>query len=89
MSFARKYRKQVLDTGLDAQKTASKKVVHNAAKATGESIRNKTEDAVTKWKVNKIVKQKPVTDENLRNIEEIIIPPENREEILNKLRQVI
>ena len=62
LSFARKYRKQVLNTGLDAQKTASIKVVHKAAKATGESVRNKTEDAVTKWKVNKIVKLKPVIE---------------------------
>ena len=28
LSFAKKYRKQLLDTGLDALKTASKKVVH-------------------------------------------------------------
>ena len=28
LSFAREYRKQLLDTGLDAVKTASKKVVH-------------------------------------------------------------
>ena len=30
LSFARKYKKQSLDTGLDAVKTASKKVVHKA-----------------------------------------------------------
>ena len=28
LSFTRKYKKQLLDTGLDAVKTASKKVVH-------------------------------------------------------------
>ena len=30
LTFARKYKKQLLDTGLDAVKTASKKVVHKA-----------------------------------------------------------
>ena len=44
LSLARKYKKQVLDTGLDAVKAASKKVVHKA----GEYIGNKIADAVTK-----------------------------------------
>ena len=74
--LARKYRKQLLDAGLDALKTFSKKVVHKAAEATGEFLRNKI--------ANKIVKPKHVIDENPRNVEEIIIPPEKREEILNK-----
>ena len=61
LSFARKYKKQLLDTGLDA----SKKVVHKA----GEFIGNKTADAVTKSNDDNIEKQEPV--------EEIIIPPDN------------
>ena len=40
LSFARKYKKQLLDTGLNA----SKKVVHKA----GEYLRNKIVDAVFK-----------------------------------------
>ena len=32
LSFARKYKKQLFDTRLDALKTASKKVVHKAGK---------------------------------------------------------
>ena len=44
LSFARKYRKQLLETGLDAVKTGSKKVVCNGGKFLG----NKIEDAVTK-----------------------------------------
>ena len=40
------------------------------------------------WNDNKIVKTKLVIDENLRNVEEIIISPDKREEILNELRQV-
>ena len=54
-----------MDTGLAALKTASKKVVHKAAEATGEFLRNKIAD--------KIVKPKHVIDENLRNDEDIII----------------
>ena len=75
LSFTRKYKKQLLDTGLDAVKTASTKVVHKA----GEFIGNKIADAVTKSNDDKIVKQEPV--------EEKIIPPEKGDEILNKLRE--
>ena len=64
--YARKYKKQLLDTGLDAVKTASKKVVHKA----DELIGNKIADAVTKSNNEKIVKQEPV--------EQIIIPPEKK-----------
>ena len=66
-----------MDTGLDAVKTASKKVVHKA----GESLENKIEDGVTKSNDDNIEKQQPV--------EEIITPPEKREEVLNKLRKVL
>ena len=38
LSFTRKYRKKLWDTGLDALKTASKKLVHKAAVATGEFL---------------------------------------------------
>ena len=57
--------------------TTFKKVVHKA----GIFLGNKIADAVTKLNDDKIVKQKPV--------EEIIIPPEKRDEILNKLRKVL
>ena len=72
-SFARKYKKQLLDAGLDA----SKKVVHKA----GEFIGNKIADTATKSNDDNIEKQEPV--------EEIITPPEKRDEILNKLRRVL
>ena len=68
-------------TKINALKTASKKLICKAAEATGEFLGNKI--------ANKIVKQKPVTDENSRNVEEIIIPPEKREEILNELRKIL
>ena len=67
-----------LSNKLDALITANKKVVHKAAEATGEVLGNKTAD--------KIVKPKPLHDENLRDVEEKTIPPEKRKEILNELR---
>ena len=73
LSFARKYKNQIMDKGLDA----SKKVVHKA----GEFIRNKIADAVTKSNDDNIKKQEPV--------EEIIFLPEKGEEVLNKLRRVL
>ena len=35
------------------------------------------------------MKPRPLPTENSRNVEEIIIPPEEREEILNGLRKVL
>ena len=63
---------------LDVLKTASKTVDHKTAEATGQFIGNKIAD--------KIVKSKPVSDVNLTDVEENAIPPEKREETLNKLR---
>ena len=81
-NLSNKYDRQVLDaatkTGLDPLKTTTKKVAHKAAEATREFTGNKI--------ANTIVKLKPVPDENLKNVEEIIIPIERRETILNELR---
>ena len=77
LSFSRKYEKHLLDTGLDAVKTASKKVVHKA----GEFIGNKTADPLANLNDDNTEKQEPV--------EETIIPLEKREETLNKLRKVL
>ena len=78
--FCNKFKKQLFDIGLGALKTASKNIVHKAAEATVEFIEKMTD---------KIVKPKYVINENSRNVEELIAPPEKREEILNKLRQVL
>ena len=51
---------------MDALKTLTKKVARKTAQATGERIGSKT--------ANKIVKPKPVPDENSETVEEIIIP---------------
>ena len=57
------------------------KVVHKAGEILGDQI----SDPVTNSNDHKIVKP----DENPRNVEEIIIPLEKIEEILNKLKQVL
>ena len=62
-------------------KTVIEKVTHKADKAMGWFIGNKIAD--------KIVKQKAALIENLKDVEEIIILPEKREEILNELGQVL
>ena len=46
LSFARKYKKLLLDTGLDALKNASKNVVDIAAEATGPFLGNKIADKI-------------------------------------------
>ena len=85
MTFARnlskRYEEQLWDTAakaeLDALQTASKKVVHKAAEAASEFIGNKVTEKIVK------------PNQNSRNVEEIIIPPEKREDILNKLGPVL
>ena len=70
-------KKQLLNTGLDSLKTAFRKEVHKA----GEFIGNKIADTVTKSNDDETVKQEPV--------EEIVIPTEKIDKILNKLRKVL
>ena len=65
-------------TGIDAAKTASKKVVQKTAEATGVLIGNKIADKIT-W----IGKPK---EKEIKEIEEIYIPPEKRQQIINDLR---
>ena len=66
-----------MDTGLDAINTASKKVAQRAGKFLG----NKITDAVTKSNDDKVEKHE--------RVEEIVFPPEIRDEILNKLKKVV
>ena len=72
---------QLLDTGLDA----SKKVVHKGSEYLGNKIADvvlsKTLATQSNLNDDNIEKQKPV--------EEMIIPLEQRKEILNKLRKVL
>ena len=67
LSYAIKYKKQLLDTGLYAVKTAFKKVIHK----TGGFWGNKIADTATKSGDDNIVE----SYENSRIVEEVIIPP--------------
>ena len=87
MSFARKvgdkYSKKLIDTetktGIDAAKITSKRVVQKTAEATGDLIGNKIADKITS--VGK-TKNKEKEDER----QEIYIPPEKRQQIIDELR---
>ena len=84
LSFAKnvgnKYGKKLMDTatktGTDAAKTASKRVVQKTAEATGDLIGNKIADKITSM-------HKP---KEKNKIEEIYIPPEKRQQIIDDLR---
>ena len=67
-----------MNTGLDALKTAWKKVVQKKV----EFLGNKIGDAVTTLKNDKIVKP----DENPRNVEEIITSPRKREKNIKRIK---
>ena len=87
MSFAKKcgnkYGKKLMDTatktGIDAAKTASKRVVQKTAETTGDLIGNKKADETTS-----IGKSKE--KEKTNKAEEIYIPPEKRQQIIDDLR---
>ena len=66
-------------TGIDAVKTASKRVVQKSAEATGDLIRNKIADTTTSAGKTK---SKEKEDER----QEIYILPEKRQQIIDDLR---
>ena len=80
-SLERNIVKKLIDTGsktgLDAAKTASKRVVQKTAEAIGDLIGNKIAD-----KIPSIGK----TKENTNKPEEIHIPLEKRQQIIDDLR---
>ena len=79
--FGDKYGKELMDkatkTRLDGEKTASKRVVQNTAKATGDLIRNNIAE-----KTDSIGKSKGKPKE----IEEMYIPPAKRQQIVDALK---
>ena len=85
LSFARKlgdrYGKKLIDTatktGIDAAKTASKRVVQKNAEATGDLIGNKIADKITSIGKTKEKTNKP---------EETYILLEKRQQIIDDLR---
>ena len=69
-------------TEIDAAKTASKRVVQKTTEATGDLIGNKIADKITSIGKPK-EKEKP---KETKEMEEIYIPPEKRQQIINDLR---
>ena len=86
-SFARKFGdkhgKKLMDTatktGIDAAKTTSKRVVQKTAEATGDLIGNKIADKITSVGKSK-------EKEKTKKAEEIYIPPEKRQQIIDDLK---
>ena len=72
MSFAR-----------NIAKIAGKKVLTKRAEATGDLIGNKIADRITKSTRNKAQKQ---DDRIMEETQELIIPPEKREQIIRDLK---
>ena len=66
-------------TGIDAVKTASKQLVQKTAEATADLIGNKIADKITS-----LGKRKSKEKENER--QEIYIPPEKKQQIIDDLR---
>ena len=86
-SMKKKYGKKILDnslsTGKDFAKIAGKKVLTKSAEATGDLIGNKIADRITKRTRNKAQKE---DDRIIEETQEILIPPENREQIIKDLK---
>ena len=84
--FGDKYGKKLMDTatktGIDAAKTASKRVVQKTAEATGDLIGNKIADKITSVGKTKIKEIENKTNKR----QEIYIPPETRQQIVDELR---
>ena len=66
---------------MDEAKTASKGVVQKTAEATGDLIGNKIADKITS-----LAKTKSKEKEKEKEEQEIFIPPEKREQIIDYLR---
>ena len=81
--FGDKYGKKLIDTatktGIDAAKTASKRVVQKTAEATEDLIGNKIADKITSVGKSK-------EEEKTKKVEKIYIPPEKRQQIIHDLK---
>ena len=86
-AMKKKYAKKILDNSLSAgkdfAKIAGKKVLTKSAEATGDLIGNKRTDRITKSARNK---EQNEDDRIMEEIQEIIIPPEKREQIIRDLK---
>ena len=86
-SMKKKYDKKILDNSLSAAKYFAKiagiKVLTKSAEATGDLIGNKIDERLTKSTRNKTRKE---DDRIMEETQEIIIPPEKREQIIRDLK---
>ena len=72
--------------GIDGAKIASKRVVQKTAEATGDLIGNKIADKITSAGKSKSKQKKKDKMNEMNETEEIYIPPEKRQQIINNLR---
>ena len=86
--FGDKYGKKLMDTatktGIDAAKTASKRVVQKTAQAVWDMIENKTANKITS--VGKLKNKEKEKKDETNEVEEIYILPEERQQIIDDLR---
>ena len=84
--FGDKDGKNLMDTtkkqGTNFAKTAGKKIVQKSAEATGDLIGNKIADKITSLGISKNKENKS----EINDPDEIIIPPEKRQQIIDELR---
>ena len=79
-----KYGKMLKNQGSEFSKIAGKKIVQKSAEATGDLIGSKNADKISslKSKPQEIIESERFPDEE----QEMIIPPEKRQQIINDLR---
>ena len=86
-SMKKKYDKKISDNSLsvgkDFSKIAGEKVLTKSAEATGDLIGNKIADRITKSTRNKAQKE---DNRIMEKTQELIIPPEKREQIIRHLK---
>ena len=85
--YGKKYGNKLLDNsisaGKDFAKIAGKKVLNKSAEAAGDIIGNKIVDRITKSSRNKAQKE---DDCIMEETQELVIPPEKREQIIRDLK---
>ena len=87
IDVSKKYGNKFLDNsisaGKDFAKIAGKNVLTKSAEATGDMIGNKVADRITKSSRNKAQNE---DDRIMEETQELIIPPEKREQIIRDLK---
>ena len=82
-NIGNKYGRKIFDKSTDFAKIAGKKVLTKGAEATGDLIGNKIADRITKSSRNKDQKE---DDRIMEETQELIIPPEKREQTIKDLK---